>query len=124
MANNNIVLSWKLPDDKKNRYAYIYPDENGKRVRGKVNETDIETSNKWSYIEQYVKDIKTYSENFTAMCDEIRGLNLTAPIWDDNFYEYVNFIFSRFECYLIFVGFIILILSLFIKGGYNYVFYM
>ena len=41
-----------------------------------------------------------------------------------NFYEYVNFIFSRFECYLIFVGFIILILSLFIKGGYNYVFYI
>lgn len=88
--NNNIVLSWKLTDDPENRYAYIYPDENGKRVRDKVNEADIETADQWSYIEQYIKDSKTYSENFMAMCDEIRGLNLTAPILDDNFYEYVN----------------------------------
>jgi len=33
-----------------------------------------------------------------------------------NFLEYVNFIFSRFECYLVVVGLIILILSMFIKG--------
>ena len=34
-----------------------------------------------------------------------------------NFYDYVNFIFSRVECYFSLIGFIILILSLFIKGG-------
>ena len=33
-----------------------------------------------------------------------------------NFLEYVNFIFSRVECYFVFVGLIILILSIFMKG--------
>lgn len=33
-----------------------------------------------------------------------------------NFFEYVNFIFSRVECYFVLIGLIILILSLFIKG--------
>ena len=33
-----------------------------------------------------------------------------------NFFEYVNFIFSRIECYFVIIGLIILILSIFIKG--------
>lgn len=33
-----------------------------------------------------------------------------------NFKEYVNFISNRFECYYIIIGFIIIILSIFIKG--------
>ena len=33
-----------------------------------------------------------------------------------NFLEYVNFIFSRVECYFVLIGLIILILSIFIKG--------
>lgn len=41
-----------------------------------------------------------------------------------NFLEYVNFIFSRYECYFIFVGLIILMLSLVIKGEDNYAIYL
>ncbi len=33
-----------------------------------------------------------------------------------NFFDYVNFIFRRVECYFSVVGLIILILSIFIKG--------
>ena len=36
-----------------------------------------------------------------------------------NFFEYVNFIFSRVECYFVLIGLIILILSIFIKGDRN-----
>lgn len=41
-----------------------------------------------------------------------------------NFYEYVNFIFSRYECYFIFIGFIIMVLSLLIKGEDSYAIYI
>ena len=41
-----------------------------------------------------------------------------------NFLEYVNFIFSRVECYFVFVGLIILVLSMFIKGENNYELYL
>lgn len=41
-----------------------------------------------------------------------------------NFLEYVNFIFSRYECYFIFLGLFILILSLVIKGEDNYAIYL
>lgn len=41
-----------------------------------------------------------------------------------NFYEYVNFIFSRVECYFVFIGLIILILSMFIKGDKEYELYL
>ena len=41
-----------------------------------------------------------------------------------NFLEYVNFIFSRVECYFVFIGLIILILSLFIKGEKKYELYL
>lgn len=33
-----------------------------------------------------------------------------------NLIEYVNFIISRVECYYVLIGFIIIILSIFIKG--------
>lgn len=33
-----------------------------------------------------------------------------------NFSEYVNFIFSRIECYFVLIGLIILVLSVFVKG--------
>ena len=45
-------------------------------------------------------------------------LNLTTMGY--NFLEYVKFISSRFECYLIVIGLIILILSLLIKGEDKY----
>lgn len=41
-----------------------------------------------------------------------------------NFLEYVNFIFSRVECYFTFFGLIILILSMFIKGEREYELYL
>ena len=41
-----------------------------------------------------------------------------------NFLEYVNFIFSRIECYFVIVGLIILILSMFIKGEIEYELYL
>jgi len=41
-----------------------------------------------------------------------------------NFWEYVNFIFSRVECYFVFVGLFILILSIFIKGEKEYELYL
>lgn len=41
-----------------------------------------------------------------------------------NFLEYVNFIFSRIECYFVLVGLIILILSMFIKGEIEYELYL
>ena len=41
-----------------------------------------------------------------------------------NFLEYVNFIFSRVECYFIFVGLVILILSICIKGDAKYELYL
>jgi len=41
-----------------------------------------------------------------------------------NFYEYVNFIFSRVECYFVFIGLVILILSMFIKGDKEYDLYL
>lgn len=41
-----------------------------------------------------------------------------------NFLEYVNFIFSRVECYFVFVGLAILILSIFIKGEKEYELYL
>lgn len=41
-----------------------------------------------------------------------------------NFLEYVNFIFSRVECYFVVVGLIILVLSMFIKGENNYELYL
>lgn len=41
-----------------------------------------------------------------------------------NFLEYVNFIFSRTECYFVLVGLIILILSMFIKGEIEYELYL
>ena len=41
-----------------------------------------------------------------------------------NFLEYVNFIFSRIECYFVFVGLIILILSMFIKGEIEHELYL
>lgn len=37
-----------------------------------------------------------------------------------NFSNYVNFIIRRFECYLIFIGFIIMNLSMYIKGDKKY----
>ena len=33
-----------------------------------------------------------------------------------NFLEYVNFIFRRIECYFVFIGLVILVSSIFIKG--------
>ena len=41
-----------------------------------------------------------------------------------NFSEYVNFIFSRLECYFTLIGLIILVLSLFIKGEDIYELYL
>ena len=41
-----------------------------------------------------------------------------------NFLESVNFIFSRIECYFIFVGLVILILSICIKGDAKYELYL
>jgi len=41
-----------------------------------------------------------------------------------NFFEYVNFIFSRIECYFVIIGLIILILSIFIKGEKEYELYL
>lgn len=41
-----------------------------------------------------------------------------------NFMEYVNFIFSRVECYFVFIGLVILILSMFIKGDKEYDLYL
>ena len=41
-----------------------------------------------------------------------------------NFSEYVNFIFSRLECYFTLIGLIVLILSLFIKGDDSYELYL
>jgi len=41
-----------------------------------------------------------------------------------NFLEYVNFIFSRVECYFVVVGLVILILSMFIKGEKEYELYL
>lgn len=37
-----------------------------------------------------------------------------------NFSNYVNFIIRRFECYLIVIGFIIMNLSMYIKGAKKY----
>lgn len=41
-----------------------------------------------------------------------------------NFSQYVNFIFSRVECYSVLFGLIILIFSLFIKGDKEYELYL
>ena len=41
-----------------------------------------------------------------------------------NFLEYVNFIFSRIECYFVLIGLTILILSMFIKGEIEYELYL
>lgn len=41
-----------------------------------------------------------------------------------NFFEYVNFIFSRIECYFVIIGLVILILSMFIKGEKKYELYL
>ena len=41
-----------------------------------------------------------------------------------NFSEYVNFIFSRIECYFVLIGLTILILSMFIKGEKKYELYL
>lgn len=49
-------------------------------------------------------------------------LNLLAVGY--NFLEYVNFIFSRVECYFVLIGLIILILSIFIKGDKEYELYL
>ena len=44
-------------------------------------------------------------------------LNLTT-MWY-NFLEYVNFIIRRVECYFSIIGFIIMILSITLKGDYR-----
>ena len=41
-----------------------------------------------------------------------------------NFLEYVNFIFSKYECYFVVIGFVIMTLSIFIKGDKNYGLYL
>lgn len=41
-----------------------------------------------------------------------------------NFFEYVNFIYSRVECYFVIIGLIILVLSVFIKGEKGYELYI
>ena len=41
-----------------------------------------------------------------------------------NIFEYVNFIFSRIECYFVIIGLVILILSMFIKGEKKYELYL
>ncbi len=41
-----------------------------------------------------------------------------------NFYEYVNFIIRRFECYYSIIGLSIIILTLFIKGDHKYELYI
>lgn len=87
MANNNIVLSWKLTDDPKNRYAYIYP-KNGKYVRDKMNEKDIE--GEFSSITGIISSSGAYHTNFMKMCDEVRSLGLTPPISDGDYYGYIN----------------------------------
>ncbi|CDB92181.1 putative uncharacterized protein [Clostridium sp. CAG:302] len=44
-------------------------------------------------------------------------LNLTTMGY--NFLEYVNFIIRRIECYFSIIGFIIMILSITLKGDYR-----
>ena len=44
-------------------------------------------------------------------------LNLTTKGY--NFLEYVNFIIRRVECYFSIIGFIIMILSITLKGDYR-----
>ena len=44
-------------------------------------------------------------------------LNLTTMGY--NFFEYVNFIIRRVECYFSIIGFIIMILSITLKGDYR-----
>ena len=44
-------------------------------------------------------------------------LNLTTTEY--NFLEYVNFIIRRVECYFSIIGFIIMILSITLKGDYR-----
>lgn len=44
-------------------------------------------------------------------------LNLTTMEY--NFLEYVNFIIRRVECYFSIIGFIIIILSIALKGDYG-----
>lgn len=44
-------------------------------------------------------------------------LNLTTIGY--NFFEYVNFIIRRVECYFSIIGFIIMILSITLKGEYK-----
>ena len=44
-------------------------------------------------------------------------LNLTTMGY--NFLEYVNFIIRRVECYFSIIGFIIIILSIALKGNYR-----
>ena len=41
-----------------------------------------------------------------------------------NFYDYVNFIIRRPECYLGIAGFIIMAISIFTKGEYKYELYL
>lgn len=41
-----------------------------------------------------------------------------------NFLDYVNFIYSRVECYFVIIGLIILMLSIFIKGEKEYELYI
>jgi len=41
-----------------------------------------------------------------------------------NFLDYVNFIYSRVECYFVIIGLIILVLSIFIKGEKEYELYL
>ena len=49
-------------------------------------------------------------------------LNLTTMGY--NFLEYVNFISSKYECYFVVIGFVIMTLSIFIKGDKNYGLYL
>ena len=49
-------------------------------------------------------------------------LNLTTMGY--NFFNYVNFISRRFECYFSIIGLIMMILSITIKGEYKNEFYL
>ena len=46
-------------------------------------------------------------------------LYLTLTTMGYNFLEYVNFIIRRVECYFSIIGFIIIILSIALKGDYG-----
>lgn len=51
-------------------------------------------------------------------------LYLNILSYEYNFFEYVKFITKRWECYLFFIGLIIINLSLFFKGGKKYGIYL